>query len=229
MSSRHRRSSKYRDSVAGQPSERVHEIGSEGSSAWPHHGAPSSSYYASAGGQQTGFAYEIGQDHVGPLSSRSQHQVVAELNATNLARVNEQPLVRGPLKQLEDASEQTTLSVHDVYKEIDQLNTSILSYQNTVNTLREQITAAKSAEQWTQVQWLETHEANTQERIQQEEQRRQDLLGRLEQKGRFVDGALRAHGLETTHAGWQSNYPTRADMAEDTKGVPEEARPHLDF
>lgn len=202
-------------------------MGSQGSSARPHYGAPSSSYYASAGGQQAGYAYDIEADEIEPSSS--QQQVVAELNAANLARVNKQPQVPGPLKQLEVKTDLARASVHATFKDIDQLDLSIRSHQTTVNTLREQIAAAKSAGEWTEAQKLEILETNTLARIQQEQQRRQDLLVRLGEQGQFIDSNLRAQGLATTRAGWQSNYPTRADMSEDAEGVPEEARPHMNF
>lgn len=154
---------------------------------------------------------------------------MGELNAANLARVNEQPRVPGPLKQLEVQSELARASVHTMFQEIDRLNESIQSHQDTIDFLRGQIAAAESAEQWTQVQELVGWETNTRERIQQEMERKQVLLDRLGEQGQLLDDGLRAQGLATTSAGWQSNYPTRADMAEDAEGVPEEARPHMNF
>lgn len=225
MPSRKGRRSRYQDSVASQPSERVHDTRSEGSSTWPHDGAPSSSYHASAGGRQIGFAYDPEETHVEP----SQHEVAAELNAANLARVDEQPLVRGPLQQLEDASELIRASIHAMSEEIDWLNASIKDFQDTVEKLRRRIVEARQAGQWTEVQELETQAANTKERIKQEEQRKQDVRGRLEHGRRVVNGTLHELDLAVTHAGLQPGYPALADLADDTEGVPEEARPHLNF
>lgn len=187
-------------------------------------------YEDSGGGRQTGLAYDIEADEVEPSSSQQlEQQVVAELNAANLARVNEQPQVPGPLKLLEVQSDLARASVHTMFEEIDRLNLSIQSHRDTIDFLRGQIATAKSAEQWTKVEELEGWETNTFERIQQEQERKQVLLDRLGEQGQLLDDGLRAQGLATTSAGWQSNYPTRADMAEDTEGVPEEARPHMNF
>lgn len=203
-----------------------------------------SEHYAPIEGQPSGYVFEIEseepsswEDDGGPSSSRSQQQVTVELNDTNLARVNEQRQVRGPLKQLYDASKQVKNRVKAINYEIDQLNTSISGRRETVQSLSERIAnmheTARQGQggrrKQQQVQQLEIQLYNTQQRIQQEEERVQDLFKQLWQEGQAVDGALRAQGLVTSHAGWQSRYPARADMAEDTEAVPEEDRPHLNF
>lgn len=179
------------------------------------------------------------QDDGGPSSSRSQQQITVGLNDTNLARVNEQPLVRGPLQQLDGASRQVKDRVKAINYEIDQLNTSISGRRESVQSLSERIAniheilrqgrGGRREQQQQQQHQLEVQLYNTQQRIQQEEERVQDLFKQLWQEGQAVDGALRAQGLVTSRAGWQSRYPTRADMAEDTEGVPEEDRPQLNF
>lgn len=151
--------------------------------------------------------------------------------------MNEQPLVRGPLQQLEGASRQVKDRVKAINYEIDQLNTSISGRRESVQSLSERIANIHETlrqglggrREQRQVQQLETQLYNTQQRIQQDEKRVQDLFDQLWQEGQAVDGALRAQGLVTSRAGWQSRYPSRADMAEDTEGVPEEDRPHLNF
>lgn len=200
--------------------------------------------YAPIEAQPSGYVFEIEseeprswQDDGGPSSSRSQQQITVGLNDTNLARVNEQPLVRGPLQQLEGASRQVKDKVKAINYEIDQLNTSISGRQESVQSLSERIANIHETlrqglggrREQRQVQQLETQLYNTQQRIQQDEERGQDLFDQLWQEGQAVDGALRAQGLVTSRAVWQSRYPSRADMAEDTEGVPEEDRPHLNF
>lgn len=203
-----------------------------------------SEHYAPVEGQPSGYVFEIEseepsswQDDGGPSSSRSQQQVTVELNDTNLARVNEQRQVRGPLTQLHDASKQMKNRVKAINYEIDRLNTSISGHRETVQSLSESIANVRETlrqglgghGEQQQLQEQETQLCNTQQRIQQEEERVQGLFGQLWQYGQAVDGALRAQGLVTSHAGWQSRYPARADMAEDTEAVPEEDRPHLNF
>lgn len=192
-----------------------------------------------AGGQQRGYVYQIEsegsssrQDPGEASSSRSDQQVRVELNATNLVRVDQQPLVRGPLKQLEVASEQMRKSNHRIYREIERLDTSILEHQETVKYLRnriERISYAQSPEERTEQQQLEIQLTNTLQRIQQEEQQKLHLAGRVDQSWQLVDANLRKRGLAGSRSANQVSYPARADMAEDTKGVDQEARPPLDF
>lgn len=203
-----------------------------------------SEHYAPVEGQPSGYVFEIEseessswQDDGGPSSSRSQQQVTVELNDTNLARVNEQRQVRGPLTQLHDASKQMKNRVKAINYEIDRLNTSISGRREEVQSLSERIANTRETlrqglggqREQQQLQQLEEQLYNTQQRIQQEEERVQGLFKQLWREGQAVDGALRAQGLVTSHAGWQSRYPARADMAEDTEAVPEEDRPHSNF
>lgn len=103
-------------------------------------------HYAPIEAQPSGYVVEIEseepsswQDDGGPSSSRSQQQITVGLNDTNLARVNEQPLVRGPLQQLEGASRQVKNRVKAINYEIDQLNTSISGRRESVQSLSERI------------------------------------------------------------------------------------------
>lgn len=180
-------------------------------------------------------------DHGGPSSSRYQQQVGRELNAANLARLDEQPLVRGPLKQYEEVSKQAMASVLEVNMEIDQLNESIRSLQEHAISLSEHIQAALEGTEveWQgelgqvmelrDLRWLQDQLANTQGRILQDQARIQDLQNRLNQGTQSVDRRLHRMGLATTGGANQPSYPAHADLGEHTEGVAEEARPHLYF
>lgn len=143
-------------------------------------------------------------------SSRSNQQVRVELNATNLVRVDEQPLVRGPLKQLEVASEQMRKSNHRIYREIDRLDASILEHQETVEYLRnrtERISYAQSPEERTELQKLEKQLTNTLQRIQQEEEQKLHLAGQVDQSWQLVDANLRRRGLAGSRSAKPGQLP----------------------
>lgn len=180
-------------------------------------------------------------DHGGPSSSRYQQQVGRELTAANLARLDEQPLVRGPLKQYEEVSKQTMASVLDTNMEIDRLNESIRSLQGHAIFLSEHIQAALEGTELgrqgedgqvmelSDLRWLQNQLANTQGRILQDQARIQYLQNRLNQGTQSVDRGLHRMGLATTGGANQPSYPAHADLGEDTEGIAEEARPHLYF
>lgn len=196
-------------------------------------------HYAPVGGQQRGYVFETESEGSGSRhdpgeasSSRSQQQVRVELSQANLARVDQQPLVRGPLKQLDMASEQMTESNHLINQELDRLDKSILEHQETVKFLRERIerfTDAQSPEERAELQQLETQLTNTLQRIEQEEEQQRRLVRQLEQQGQLVDDSLRTRGLAVSRSANQVSYPARVDLAQDTTVVDEGVRPPLHF
>lgn len=169
-------------------------------------------------------------DHSGTSSSRSQRRVRRGLNDTNLARLDEQSLVRGPLRQLEVASQEVMRSVHSTNVEIDQLSQSILELQQELNSLRERMTAAQSLEEWTQ---LGEQQKNILDRIGLEQERKQVLLDRLEQGRQAVNRTLIGLNLYVNDGSRSTpdlpSYPANADLAEGSEAVHEEGRPHLAF
>lgn len=151
------------------------------------------------------------------------------LNDANLARLGGQDFVRGPLEQLQQASKQVMNGIHMVYQDIDRLNTSIMSFQETAKSLHVRIAAARSAGDWYWVQELEKQLEYTEQRIEQDEMEKQGLLGQLDQGRQSVNNTLQQLGLAVSGSANQPSYPAYVDLGEGSEEVPEQARPHTNF
>lgn len=176
-----------------------------------------------------------GQVKVGRSSSR---EVGVELTARNLARVDNQPLVRGPLKQSEEASRRVMNEIHETNIELDELNHSITLLKGQVDFLQNQIATLQAAEQDAAAMRMRLDDARMKElenlldqqdgmsaMVQQQEERRNFLMTKLDEKERMIDRTLRR--LRLPLGGNRSNanpprYPAHVDLTEQGEVVPEE-------
>jgi hypothetical protein len=206
-----------------------------------------SQYHAQARGLQNGFVEEIEAERSSRQQDRggrsSPGQVGVELTAGNLTRLNDQPRVRGPLQQSENASKQVMGEFHDIHKEINHLDSSLQSWEQQTESLKNQIAPLQAAAweaaavgftlddaQMTQLSELLEEQDKVACRIQQEGQARQSLLEKLRRRERAVNHKIRRLGLIEPNGGSARNpklprYPARADLTEYSEAVPEQERP----
>ncbi|KAH8743091.1 hypothetical protein F5883DRAFT_623607 [Diaporthe sp. PMI_573] len=208
-----------------------------------------SQHRARARGLQNGFVEEIEAEGLSRRQDRGERyshgQVRVELTAGNLARLDDQPRVRGPLQQLENASKQVMGEFHVVLREIDHLDSSLQSWKQQAESLKNQIALLQAAAseatavvsrlddaRMSKLSELLEEQDIVAGRIQQEEEAKESLLEKLNGGERAVDHKLCRLGLMAPGGGSASSpnlprYPARADVTDNSEAVPEEERPWI--